>query len=420
MFKEKEIKILKDNFEIKKGNLKILVLCCALLSVLITIFHNFNINFYIKDVIIPFTFMVVGYIFLIRKNNLEKNKKAYLLLIPISLILLSDIIVKIDYSNMFLNVIVLPILLTSFYLLLINKNYKITRESFNLVFKLFPKNIFKNLNFIKELKVETSDTKRSKYLNVLHGFLIGLPIATILLFLLADADQYFGEFVKFITKFITSIFETKYVLPNILILVASFIILFSIFINVLRNKDLKLKPISYKESNNTVVTTILMIINFVFILFLISEISKLTINFLKLPVEYTYAQYAREGFFQLLMVTSINFIVLLYFLYKTEIIKKSNLIKNLLLLLIGFSIILIFNSYYRMFLYVGAYGLTILRLQVILFLAMELTLFIVLIKKIISTIKDKDAFIFSIVLTSFYILNLYICTKDFIKLIKHL
>lgn len=407
-----------EDLKIKKYNLKIIILSCILISILITFVHNLNINFYIKDIIIPFILMIVGYIFLIKKNNLEKNKKAYVLLIPVFLILFSDIIVKIDESNQFLNIIILPIILTSFALLLINKNYQITRESIGVVFKLFPNRIFKNLQYIKEIKEEKEETKKNKYLNIFYGILIGLPLAIIILFLLADADKYFGSFVHFITNFISSIFNINHLISNIFILVISFVILFSIFINIIKNKELKTKEITYKEVNNTIVTTILVIINLVFVLFLISEISKLTINFLKLPIEYTYAEYAREGFFQLLAVTSINFIILLYFLYKTEIIKKSKIIKNLLLLLIGFSIILIFNSYYRMYLYIASYGFTILRLQVVLFLAMEFSLFIVLIKKIIKGIKHKDAIIFSIILIIFYILNLYICTSGFLKFLK--
>ena len=54
-------------------------------------------------------------------------------------------------------------------------------------------------------------------------------------------------------------------------------------------------------------------INLVFVLFIVSEISKLTNNFLSLPVEYTFSSYAREGFFQLLFVTLINFSIIISF-----------------------------------------------------------------------------------------------------------
>ena len=81
--------------------------------------------------------------------------------------------------------------------------------------------------------------------------------------------------------------------------------------------------------NKTVVTTMLFIVNFVFVLFLISEISKLCGNFLKVPKGYIYSSYAREGFFQLLFVTLINFGIILYLIYKTNLVKEDKKVVDL-------------------------------------------------------------------------------------------
>ena len=240
----------------------------------------------------------------------------------------------------------------------------------------------------------------------------------LLLILLSSADTYFNVFIDNIFGFIKNIINIENLVPNLLILIGSFIILFSIFVNVLKNRNIENKESKLKVVNNSIASTILIIINCVFVLFLISEVSKLTVNFLHLPVEYTYSKYAREGFFQLLFVTVINISIILYFLYYTAVIKANKLVKNLLLVLVTFSILLIFNSYYRMFLYICAYGFTVLRLQVVLFLLMELLLFIILVKKIISGIKHNEAFIFMIVIVSTYILNVYLCSEKFIELIN--
>jgi len=178
-----------------------------------------------------------------------------------------------------------------------------------------------------------------------------------------------------------------------------------------------MKEMEYKNLDNTMITTILSIVNIVFVLFLISEISRITVNFLRLPLEYTYSSYAREGFFQLLFVTIINFSIIIFILYKTKLIKENKWIKRLIIALILFSLMLIGNSYYRMFLYINSYGFTILRLQVILFLAMETILFSIILKKIITKL-NKDALIYFIIIISFYILNLYTCNQMFIDLIN--
>ena len=64
---------------------------------------------------------------------------------------------------------------------------------------------------------------------------------------------------------------------------------------------------------------------------------------------------------------------------------------------------------------IGA-GFTNLRLQVILFLFMELILFGIIIKKIVNKINN-DGLIFLVIMTSFYVINLYICNDFFIRLI---
>jgi hypothetical protein len=72
-----------------------------------------------------------------------------------------------------------------------------------------------------------------------------------------------------------------------------------------------------------------------------------------------------------------------------------------------------------MFLYIGAYGFTVLRLQVILFLAMELILFATIAKKIIGKLEYDDAIIFLVISLSFYILNSYLCIDKFAKLLNN-
>jgi hypothetical protein len=408
-----------DDLKIENKNLIIIIVSCLLMSVIITIIHNTNISFYLRDVIIPFGLMLMGYIFLIKKSRVETNKKAYILLIPITSILLSDVLIGIDISNKILNVFILPILILIFLLLLINKNFKITKESFNWLLDLFPKDIFNNFKYIDNMFNSIKNNNIKAILNVLLGSVIGLPIAAIILCLLANADKYFSEFISFAFNAISKLFTNSLLFTNLLLFIIIFVILYSIFVNLLRKKDSALKPAKYKEFNHVIGSTILIIVNIIFVLFLLSEISKITNNFLQLPIEYTYAEYAREGFFQLLLVTMINYAILIYYLYFSKIIENNKFVKNLILLLISFSVILIFNSYYRMILYIGAYGFTVLRMQVILFLAMELILFAIIAKKIVGKLKYEDAILYSIITLSFYLLNSYLCIDKFAVLLNN-
>ena len=386
---------------------KEIVLIPILASIIIVFFHNLNINWYLKSIIIPFSLLITSNIIIYEENKFI-NKKAYFMLIPITLILISDPIIKIDASNKFLNVIVLFILISIFLFLLVNKNYKISVNNLSLMFKLFPDKIFNNLKY---LKPSITKEKNKKIANIMLGLAIGGIISVVILLLLTSADDYFDAFLD--------MFSLSFNLDigNIILFIIWFIIIFSISINVYKNKDIKMKEVSLNKIDNTIIVTVLSVINFVFVLFLISEISKLCGNFLQLPNGYIYSSYAREGFFQLLFVTLINFSIISFLIYKTKSIKENKIVRNLIFLLIVFSIFLIFNSYYRMYLYIDKFGFTILRLQVILFLTMEVVLFGLIIKKILSEIKNEGVILLSI-MSFFYILNLYLCNDWFIRIIS--
>lgn len=383
-------------------------------AILIVIVGMLNIDFYFKSVMFPFLMILISSTILV-KDYEGINKKAYLLIIPIVLIIISNLVLKVlkgnlDGTNQLLNIIVLPLLISTYLFMLVRSDFKVSLENMFLVFKLFPKNLFKNLKFIK---IDTKKDKNDKVINIIFGTIIGVFISGLILALLTSADAYFDKFLSSVVTNINVNFNLWYVIKGIIY----FVILFVIGINLFKNKEIALKESKMSRVNKTVITTMLFIVNFVFVLFLISEISKLCGNFLKVPKGYIYSSYAREGFFQLLFVTLINFGIILYLIYKTNLVKEDKKVKYLVLSLIAFSIFLIFNSYYRMFLYIGRFGFTNLRLQVILFLFMEIILFGFIIKKILRGAK-KDGMVFLIIMTITYVINLYVCNDWFIGILE--
>ena len=81
-----------------------------------------------------------------------------------------------------------------------------------------------------------------------------------------------------------------------------------------------------------------------------------------LPEGYTYSSYAHEGFFQLVFVCLINIlIVLLCRKYSADNLA----LKCILCLISACTYVLIASAAYRMFLYIGVYKLTFLRLYVL-------------------------------------------------------
>lgn len=108
----------------------------------------------------------------------------------------------------------------------------------------------------------------------------------------------------------------------------------------------------------------LVVINSVYLLFSLIQFSYLYGGD-KLPVVFTYAEYARRGFWELLAVTVINLGILLS---SMKFVKKDRgfypVILVFLSLLIVFSLNLLFSAHFKMSLYERAYGLTALRTYV--------------------------------------------------------
>ena len=92
-----------------------------------------------------------------------------------------------------------------------------------------------------------------------------------------------------------------------------------------------------------------------------------------LPDGVTYSQYAREGFWQLLFVSIINFLAVVICL---RIFEKNKMLNTLLCMISVCTCIMILSAGYRMMLYVAEYHLTFLRVLVLWFLAVLMIIFL--------------------------------------------
>ena len=144
-----EFKELKENY--LKYDLKYFTISTIISTILITIIFNLKIDFYIRSFIMPTIIVLITYIINIKHNKLEKNKQSYCLLIPISLILINTFLFKVDFSNKFLNIIILPIIITCFLFCLLNKNFKFKIKTLIIFIEEFLSNLFPNLNNINKL-----------------------------------------------------------------------------------------------------------------------------------------------------------------------------------------------------------------------------------------------------------------------------
>lgn len=137
-----------------------------------------------------------------------------------------------------------------------------------------------------------------------------------------------------------------------------------------------------KGSLEIVINTFLTVINLVYGLFVYIQIRYLFLMAGSLPEGITYAEYAREGFFQLLLVAVINvmLVAILEFLNQKQL-RNQRWLENCTL---SMTLMMSISSFYRMYLYESYYGYTSLRMLVFMFLIFLMGLILLLMAYIFS------------------------------------
>ena len=248
--------------------------------------------------------------------------------------------------------------------------------------KLLYNNIFKRNKIKGEGKIQEAIKESKVFKQILLGLVISIPLLIVILALLISADEVFAQILEPIKEFLGNILSIRFWASayfRILIFVIVCIYFMAFICNILKfDTDTKNKQngIEIKMQNITV-NTVLTVLNIVYLLFTIVQFTYL---FTKIGVDgsFNYADYARQGFFQLMIVTIINFvIILLTNANKRETSKAVNIYTKIMnLFLIIFTAVMICSSFLRMYLYEQEFGYTFLRLMVCFILATELVLII--------------------------------------------
>jgi hypothetical protein len=154
--------------------------------------------------------------------------------------------------------------------------------------------------------------------------------------------------------------------------------------------------------------TVLIVINIIYVLFTAIQFSYLFGGMkYMLPESFTYSEYARRGFFELLAVTLINFSILIgaINLLKREGKRVNSLVRVLNSLLVICTMVMLFSAHVRMSLYEEMYGYTYLRMLTHAFMAFLLVLFLIALYKIwnerISLLKPYIV----VALTAYVLIN---------------
>lgn len=200
------------------------------------------------------------------------------------------------------------------------------------------------------------------------GLLAGIPLMLVILLLLASADAVFRQMTKRLWENL-SLYNICSVLVQIV-----FVYFVSYGLTAwLCGRKLKEETADRRKGEPVLAITITSLPTVLYLLFSGIQIGGLFLGRLSLPFGYTYAMYAREGFFQLLAVSILNLIIVLVCM---SFFRESRVLKVILLIMSLCTFVMIASSALRMIMYIRYYYLTFLRILVLWGLALLAVLFV--------------------------------------------
>lgn len=212
--------------------------------------------------------------------------------------------------------------------------------------------------FLKNRKIKRSD----KMTTVIVGVIVAVPIFIIMLNILLSADIVFREtFVEMANWF--SNFDTVFI--NLIgigfMLVVGYI--FPYILTKHANGEWILQKEGKCWENEPIIPIVVTgMVSVLYVFFSAIQIIYLFLGKGTLPDGYSYAEYAREGFFQLMFVSVFNAIMVLVCI---EFFKKNRILKGILTIVSVCTFVMIVSSAYRMSMYISEYGLTFTRVFVL-------------------------------------------------------
>ena len=194
---------------------------------------------------------------------------------------------------------------------------------------------------------------------VLAGLAVAVPLVAILVALLASADAAFDGLLMLIPE--VDLGEPIGVLLLALILAP---VLYAVCAGLQHDTSVPQPPRERKGLNPLTVNTVLVAICAVYLLYLGSQLAYFVGGLSGLlPEEYTLAQYARRGFFEMAILCLLN---LSFMAAAVGLADKTDgrapLFTRILSLFVGIvTLFFVISASAKMFLYISSYGLTRLR-----------------------------------------------------------
>ena len=250
-------------------------------------------------------------------------------------------------------------------------------------------------NFGKQAAITSDSLSNSKAGSnakyIITGLVLTVPLTAVVAALLMSADDGLQRMLSGIAERIFSE-EIWNIILQLCLAIPCSLYLFGMFytnthlngLAVLDENRCKQRLFNIRFVSNLIVYTAVTPICILYVMFFISQASYFLSAFTNsLPEGYTYADYARQGFFELFAVALINLGVLCFMslFSKKAGREKTKALKFYSVTISVFTIILIATAISKMVMYIDNYGLTELRVYTSWFMVLLAFTFVMIIVK---------------------------------------
>lgn len=210
--------------------------------------------------------------------------------------------------------------------------------------------------------------KHTTLLSVLLGLLIAIPLLVIVIWLLMSADSNFRRMIGTVIADLIRFFPRFLLRLPFAMLVGGY--LFGLLYGSTHwkgDQNARAQKVEQKRNARRIAPaaltgTVLIALCLLYIVFFVSQASLLFSALYQVrPDGFTYAEYARHGFFELCLVAAINFTVLV--IARAVTLKDGEKTMRVFSVILSLeTLLLIVTALSKMLLYISQYGLTRLRI----------------------------------------------------------
>jgi hypothetical protein len=265
-----------------------------------------------------------------------------------------------------LNILVIPALVIFHLSLVTSSNYRIWHNMYFFLYTFL--RIIDGLRyhvFFTKYVANLSKAENRGYFvvwkKIILGIALSIPFLFIVLNLLISADAQFEKLVNEIPLLFS--FNEEMIFRTMVVVISTFAFfgfMQSLFIknNKIIQKEGPTKPMGM---DGVITLTVILLLDLVYIAFVAVQFTYFFSG--SLGDGYTYAEYARRGFFELLFVTMINLSVTTGAIQLSRTVHGSlkKFIRVCLSILVLSSVVLLISAFMRMMMYEEAYGFTFTR-----------------------------------------------------------